>query len=177
MLMLALGLSLLVVGAPSPVAAHHSASYSRMEHYALRLLNCLRTGGYVTATGRCKGYGSGGRRALRFSTGIANKVARPWARHMARRGALFHGNYDARFAAAGYHRYNGENIATGSWGSIRKNVISGIRIFQCEKGGAAGCGTGTTWHWRNLRNARFSQVGIGIAHRNGRTFVVYDFYD
>jgi hypothetical protein len=179
-LLVAVGLALLVVGLPTPAsAATYRAPYSKMEHYALHLLNCLRTGGYVTSSGRCRGDRSNGRRALTYSVGIAGRVARPYARRLARCGCLSHyltrGGYDTRFAAAGYHRYNGESIAMGGWGTVRRDVISGIRIFQCEKSGYA-CGTGTRWHWYNLVNTRFRQVGIGIARRNGRSYVVYDFY-
>jgi hypothetical protein len=167
-LVFALGALLLAVGIPSPVAA--ATTYPKAERYALRLTNCMRTGGYVTSGGRCRGYGTGSRRGLRLSTGISIRVARPWARWMVRNRCLCHGNYDSRFAAAGYHRYNGESLTRGSWGSIRRDIISGIRIIQTEK-------SYNGWHWRNLMNRRFSRVGVGIARGNGSTYVVYDFYD
>src|SRR5262245_54477142 len=106
---LALGLALLVVGMPTQAsAATFRAPYSKMEHYALHLLNCLRTGGYVTSGGRCKGFGRNGRHALSYSVGIAGRVARPYAYRLARCGCLSHylvrGGYDRRFASAGYHK-------------------------------------------------------------------------
>jgi hypothetical protein len=173
----ALGVALAVLGAPAPAAAHHRANYSSLEHFALHLTNCLRTGGYVTARGRCKGYGSGRyssyRKPLMFSSRIATQVARPWARRMARADICAHGwgrmDYDVRFRAAGFRRYNGESLACSGGYSTRQMVIRGHRWFQSEK-------AYNGWHWINLKNRRFDRVGIGIARSGGESRVVFDFY-
>src|SRR3954471_7693692 len=43
----------------APVAGAIDATYPKQERYALSLVNCLRTGGWVTADGVCIDYGTG----------------------------------------------------------------------------------------------------------------------
>ena len=65
-----------------------------VERYALKLINCTRTGGWVKTDGSCPAYGSGKhskyREPLKFHPGIADAVAFPWAKKIARAGYCGH---------------------------------------------------------------------------------------
>jgi hypothetical protein len=166
----------LLAGSSGPASAA-TAPYLRLEKYALSLLNCTRTGGWVTDTGRCKGRGSGRysshRRPLEMHRGIADDVARPYARRMARYDLHSHGDYDARFRRAGFtSSTNGESIGWSSGYTVRRMVIRISRMFQAERTAPSGA----DWHWRNLKNPDFHHVGIGIAVISGEKRIVWDFY-
>jgi hypothetical protein len=150
------------------------------EEYALSLLNCTRTGGWVTARGRCKARGSGkysARRApLRRSRGLSRKVAWPWARTLTAAqscGHILPGEpaLGERFGLAGYHYLSySENVGCGWGGGTPKQVVlSTHRLMQAEKASGGG-------HWLNMKSSAYKSVGIGVATRDGRTSVVYDFY-
>ena len=147
------------------------------ESYYLRLLNCTRTGGWVTSTGSCLGYGSGRYSRyvspIRYSTGITLNVSRPYARLLAVRNKCDHFlDHDPgyRLRRAGYRGYAwGENIGC-SWGmTVYRSILASHRSFQAEKWTNGG-------HWRNIKNARFRYVGIGVASYAGRVRLVTDFY-
>lgn len=150
------------------------------EKYAHKLLNCTRTGGWVTADGSCIDRGSGKhsayRKPLRRHPGISRKVAWPWARSMVTHNVCGHAIagkpvLSQRFQRKGF-RYPtyGENVGCGwGYGSPRDVVLWVHRAFQDEKPSRGG-------HWRNLKNRRYKSVGIGVATRDGRTMVVFDFY-
>ena len=63
-------------------------SWAAVETYYLGLMNCTRTGGWVTSTGRCSSPGGRNVAPLKLDTGISSKVARPYARKLARRQRL-----------------------------------------------------------------------------------------
>ena len=150
------------------------------EQYALRLLNCTRTGGWVTASGTCLGRASGKystyRKPLRLHGGISTKVAWPWARAMVVNNVCGHsiaGKPDLvqrmRRQGFGYYSY-GENVGCASSASDAKALVLAIhRMMQAEKASGGG-------HWRNMKNRSFKSVGIGVATRDGRTMMVWDFY-
>jgi uncharacterized protein YkwD len=150
------------------------------EKYAHKLLNCARTGGWVTAAGRCKARGTGRyspRRApLKRSQGISNKVAWPWARSLTTAQACAHvlpgePELGQRMGIKGFGMAAyGENVGCG-WGggSPRQVVLSTHRAMQAEKSYGGG-------HWQNMKYAAYKSVGIGVANHAGRTTVVYDFY-
>ena len=48
-------------------------------------------------------------------------------------------------------------------------MLATHRGMQAEKSYGGG-------HWKNMKNKRFKSVGIGVAKKNGRIMVVYDFY-
>jgi hypothetical protein len=158
--------------APAPAAAL-SATWRDVELYYLDLLNCTRTGGWVRKDGTCKGYGSGTysayRRPLKLSTGISD-VARKWARKIASEGACRHGNPGARLKRAGYSGTTwGENIGCYDVASAFDSVLASHRAFQREKSSGGG-------HWKNIKNRRYTRVGIGVYKSNGHTRLVVDFY-
>jgi uncharacterized protein YkwD len=158
--------------APQPAAAM-SSPWLEVETYYLRLLNCTRTGGWVTKDGTCKGYGSGRYskyvRPLRLHDGISD-VARAWARRIATDGTCRHGDPGRRLRRAGYSGWTwGENIGCYDLRSAYRSVLASHRAFQAEKSYGGG-------HWKNIKNSRFKVVGIGVWQANGHTRLVTDFY-
>lgn len=171
-------LSILLIGlAAAPVAAG-SQRYPGAEKLALRLVNCTRTGGKVLADGSCKGYGTGRfskfRPALTMHRGIADAVAFPWARRIAKANYCGHtlagSSVVRRFKKAGFrNEHNGENVGCSyAWGA-KKTVIRTHRMMQSEQ-------AWNGWHWRQIKNPDFKSAGIGVAKANGKTRMVVDFY-
>jgi hypothetical protein len=164
----------------APAVAATPTRAKDAERYAHSLLNCTRTGGWVTAKGSCRGRGTGKfsakRPPLKRSKGISKKVAWRWARTLTTAQACAHvlpGEPDLgqRLASQGYkHNVYGENVGCG-WGggSPRQVVLATHRAMQAEKSYRGG-------HWRNMKMKGYKSVGIGVATNDGRTTVVYDFY-
>ena len=163
-------------------AAPATAAAKRLdatERYALKLVNCLRTGGRVTRDGKCHGYGSGKhsryRAPLKLSKKISDNVSWPWAKKIALANVCRHSfagsTVDKRFRAAGLKdQKNGENIGCSSRWYPRKMVIRVIRWWQGEK-------SWNGWHWRQLKHRGFKVAGVGMVKlANGRTRLVVDFY-
>jgi len=158
---------------PARVAAMDSPWY-QIEVYYLGLVNCTRTGGWVQADGRCSGYGSG-----KYSKYVAplalgpklSNVARRWAKYLATTDQCKHGDPGARLRAAGLYGWTwGENIGCGwAMDGVKASVLASHRMMQAEKPTGGG-------HWKNIKNASFKRVGIGIWKANGRVRVVSDFY-
>jgi len=171
---------LLALVAVGPTSAGSIKRDPGAEAYALRLLNCTRTGGFVRANGTCAGRGSGKysvkRRPLRMHRNISAKVAFPWARTMVVHDACAHAipgkpTLTARLRSRGFRAgAYGENVGCG-WGSgdTRAIVLATHRAMQAEKKANGG-------HWRNIKNPTYKSVGIGVAKGNGRVMVVWDFY-
>ena len=153
--------------------------FRTVELFALRLINCLRTGGKVTSAGTCIGYGSGRysklREPLEFSDKISNKVAWPYAGRVATAGRCQHdlggATTDKRFRTVGLrHIDNGENLACLWTSGPRKMVVFWVRRWYRETayGGP---------HWRQIKDPDFRTVGLGVArHASGRMSLVVDFY-
>jgi uncharacterized protein YkwD len=165
-----------VTKTPTSGSGTSSAPWLAVEKYYLKLLNCTRTGGWVQADGSCKGYGSGEYSAyvkpLSLSSGISSKVARPYAKKLAVGNDCSHfmgGDPGDRLRRAGYTSYRwAENIGCRS-GNPYDAVLASHRFFQSEKGENGG-------HWRNIKDSRFSTVGIGVWKSDGRVRLVVDFY-
>ncbi len=86
-------------------AAVGGGSWGAVETYYLGLMNCTRTGGWVTSGGDCSSPGGRNVAALRLDSGISSQVARPYARLLATGGSCTHfigGNPGNRLARAGY---------------------------------------------------------------------------
>ncbi|MGD8683306.1 MAG: CAP domain-containing protein [Chloroflexota bacterium] len=172
---------LLALVAVAPAAAADGATrYKGAEKYALSLLNCTRTGGWVRADGSCAGRGSGKysayRKPLRLHKGISRKVAWPWARALVVNNVCGHTiagkpSLSTRMRTSGFRYWSyGENVGCG-WGTsdVKAVVLATHRAMQAEKAARGG-------HWKNMKNRSFKSVGIGVAHGSGRTMIVYDFY-
>jgi hypothetical protein len=162
-------------GVASKTAPWHSA-----ELYMLQLVNCTRTGGWVTSGGSCSSvthHVLPAQNALSYNIGIANNVARPYAKYMADRNALSHylvGTPKSRLASAGYSgRAWGENITSPS-SSGSAGMIASELFFQNEYRCASGrCEFG---HYLNVMNGAFRSVGIGVWVTRGHVRVVLDFW-
>jgi hypothetical protein len=132
------------------------------EVYYLSLMNCTRTGGWVTSGGSCS---SASRHTLPaqgrlvLDSGISNKVARPYAKYMADLRVLNHylngTTPHSRMCAQGYCGPSwGENIASpgsaGAAGMIAVEVFYQNEYWcRCE-------------HYLNIMNPHFGRAGIGV---------------
>lgn len=166
-----------LLGSAAPAAAS-GAPYLDLERFALSLVNCTRTGGWVRSDGTCKGRGSGTystyRRPLTLSSGISTDVSRKYAVKLA---AADYCNHDlrgstirARFRNGGYRGTPyGESLGCSGGYTVRQMVIRTHRMMQSEK-------SSNGWHWRNMKNKDFKRVGVGIAKDGSESRVVYDFY-
>jgi hypothetical protein len=147
-------------------------SWAAAESYYLRLMNCTRTGGWVTSGGSCSSPGGRSVAPLWIDSGISARVTRPYARLLATGGNCSHfldGNPGNRLARAGYHSYRwAENIGCYP-GSPNPSVLGAHLFFQSEKPYSGG-------HYVNLMNAAYDRVGIGVWMSNGRVRLVIDFY-
>lgn len=149
-----------------------SGSWAAVENYYLKLMNCTRTGGWVTSSGACSSPGGRNVASLAKDSGISAKVSRPYAKLLATGGACSHfigGNPGNRLARAGYSSYRwAENIGCRS-GNASSAVLGSHLFFQSEKSYSGG-------HYVNLMNAAYDRVGIGVWVSGGRVRLVVDFY-
>jgi len=188
---LAVGLSMLLVtsttvasdtGASDRSAVSPTAEIERrkdLERFALKLLNCNRTGGKIRRNGTCKAYGKGRfsafRKPLERHRPIGTRVAWPWVRTMIVENECKHvldgyPGVSQRYANAGYAGAAwGENIGC-TWGYTPRDMVIWVsRAFQAEKSDNGG-------HWRNLKSKSFKSVGIAVAVSGNRASIVFDFY-
>jgi hypothetical protein len=147
------------------------------EIYYLNLMNCTRTGGWVTSGGACSTQTHHtlppqGRLSLNAS--ISTKVSRPYAKYMAEHGLLDH----YLLGTTPHSRLcNWGGYCGGSWGeNIASPPSAGqsgmIRIetfYQNE----FGC---RCEHYYNIMNPYFHQAGIGVYVSKGVVRVSIDFY-
>jgi uncharacterized protein YkwD len=159
--------------APSPTTtAVGGGSWAGVETYYLGLMNCTRTGGWVTSTGKCSSPGGRNVAPLKLDKGISSKVSRPYARKLAIGADCSHfigGNPGDRLRRAGYTSYRwAENLGCRS-GNPYAAVLGSHLYFQSEKSYNGG-------HYVNLMNAKYDRVGIGVWVSGGRVRLVIDFY-
>jgi hypothetical protein len=156
----------------------NSAPWHSSEVYYMALMNCTRTGGWVTSGGNCSSvthHTLPAQGRLGLSSGISNAVSRPYAKYMADHRLLSHflhfgggSNPHARLCAKGYCDSSwGENIASPS--STTTGGMVSIEIFyqneywcRCE-------------HYANIMNGHFSVAGVGVWFSNS-VRVAIDFY-
>ncbi len=147
-------------------------SWAAVETYYLGLMNCTRTGGWVTSTGKCSSPGGRAVAPLKLDAGISSKVSRPYAKRLAVGGDCSHfigGNPGDRLRRAGYTSYRwAENLGCRS-GDPRAAVLGSHLFFQSEKSYNGG-------HYVNLMNPAYTRVGIGVWVSGGRVRLVVDFY-
>jgi Big-like domain-containing protein/cysteine-rich secretory family protein len=147
-------------------------SWAAVERYYLGLMNCTRTGGWVTSSGSCSSPGGRNVAPLQLDAGISSAVSRPYARLLATSGQCSHyanGGPDDRLRRAGYTNYTwGENIGCRA-GNPYASVLGTHLFYQSERSYNGG-------HYRNLMDPDFSRVGIGVWVSGGRVRLVIDFY-
>jgi uncharacterized protein YkwD len=147
-------------------------SWAAVETYYLRLMNCTRTGGWVTSTGACSSPGGRNVAPLKLDSGISSKVSRPYAKKLAVNNECSHfigGTPGDRLRRAGYTSYRwAENLGCRS-GNPYAAVLGSHLFFQSEKSYGGG-------HYVNLMNAAYNRVGIGVWVSGGRVRLVVDFY-
>jgi hypothetical protein len=159
-------------------SATRSSPWHASEVYYMALMNCTRTGGWVTSGGSCSSvthHTLPAQGRLGLSAGISNSVSRPYAKFMADHRLLSHylrfgggSNPHARMCAQGYCGGGwGENIA--SPGSVGAGGMISIEIFyqneswcRCE-------------HYGNIMNGHFGVAGVGVWFSNS-VRVAIDFY-
>lgn len=149
-------------------------SWRAVEEYYLGLMNCTRTGGWVTSSGRCDSPGGRDVAPLWIHSGISSEVARPYARMLATSGACDHfvgGTPGDRLRRAGYTSYIwAENLGCRS-GNPYAAVLGSHRFFQDEWDDGD-----PTDHYTNLMNPDYDRVGIGVWVAHGNVRLVVDFY-
>jgi uncharacterized protein YkwD len=154
------------------IARPSTGGWSGVEVYYLRLMNCTRTGGWVTSSGSCSSPGGRNVAPLKLDSGISSRVSRPYAKYLATHNACDHfigGSPGDRLRRAGYTSYKwGENLGCRS-GDPYSAVLGSHLYFQSEKSYGGG-------HYVNLMNSLYDRVGIGVWVYAGRVRLVVDFY-
>ena len=157
---------------PSSGGSVGGGSWGAVETYYLRLMNCTRTGGWVSSSGSCTSPGGRAVAALKLDSGISTKVTRPYAKLLATGNDCSHfigGNPGNRLSRAGFTSYIwAENIGCRS-GNPYSAVLGSHLFFQAERSTNGG-------HYVNLMNAKYDRVGIGVWVSSGRVRLVVDFY-
>lgn len=150
-----------------------SGSWGAVESYYLRLMNCTRTGGWVTSSGSCSSPGGLSTAPIVLDAGISDKVSRPYAKLLATGGACDHflnGTPTDRLHRAGYSGWAAENIGCRSAPNAFASVLGTHLYFQTEKPCSGYC------HYANLMNPAYKKCGIGVWVAHGRVRLVIDFY-
>jgi hypothetical protein len=158
--------------APSPGGSVAGSSWSAVEAYYKRLLDCTRGGGLVTSSGSCSSPGGSGLVPLKLDAGLTTKLARPYAKLLATTNQCSHfvnGSLATRLSAAGYHGFTwaGENLGCQPY-EVYRSVLNAHLFFQSERSYNGG-------HWRNMMDPRFRLVGIGVWVYHGQVRLVTDF--
>ncbi|MBI3746188.1 MAG: Ig-like domain-containing protein [Chloroflexi bacterium] len=154
------------------VASIGGSTWAAVEAYYLELMNCTRTGGVVSSSGACSGYGSRAVSPLWQDPGITANVSRPYAEKLVLANVCSHFYTSTpadRLRAAGFPSYIwAENLGCQG-GDPYKAVLSTHLFFQSE-------GPYNGGHYVNLMNAKYDRVGIGVWVSGSRLRLVVDFY-
>lgn len=150
-----------------------SGTWGAVEGYYLRLLNCTRTGGWVTSSGECSSPGGGSVAPIILHSGISDRVARPYAKLLATKGICSHsadGTARSRMERAGFDGDFRENLGCRS-GDPYSAVLGSHLYFQSEKPCSGYC------HYNNIMDPKMRYVGIGVWVYAGRVRLVCDFWE
>lgn len=150
-----------------------AAPWYAYEVNYLNLMNCTRTGGWVTSDGECSSdtnHTLPAQAPLVLDAGLSDKVARPYAKLLADRKILDHnanGTPEWRLCdIAGFcDPVWGENMASPQ-GSMVAVEIFYQNEYQCR-----------CQHYSNIMNPRYHRVGIGVWNSSGNWRLVVEFYD
>ena len=144
--------------------ASSTAPWYGSELYYLGLMNCTRTGGWVTSNGSCSTethHTLPPQGKLSLDKGISDKVSRPYAKYIADRRILDHYAYHTpQWRLCNWGGYCGaswgENIASPSRGAGASGMVQIEVYFQTEY-----------WercpsHYCNIMDPHFHRAGIGV---------------
>jgi hypothetical protein len=151
-----------------------AGSWHAVETYYLKLMNCTRGGGWVTANGNCSSPGGSGIAPLILSSGISDRVSRPYARYLVGTGICSHfadGDPGDRLRRAGYAGDYRENLGCRSAANPFASVLGTHLYFQSEKPCGGYC------HYANMMSTKMKYVGIGVWVGHGRVRLVIDFWE
>ena len=163
--------------APTSSGSVGAGTWLAVEQYYLGLMNCTRTGGWVTSAGACSSPGGRAVAPLILDAGISSKVSRPYAEMLATTNQCSHfigGNPGDRLRAAGYTSWNwAENLGCQSQSgrTLDAAMVSIHLYFQNEANWSPPGG-----HYVNMMNALYDRVGIGVWVSGGQIRLVIDFY-
>jgi hypothetical protein len=169
--------SRIVYRPPTPIQwTNVGPQYLSAEHYYLALMNCTRTGGWVVSGGYCSTvthHTKPKQKALVMNSGIADAVARPYAKYMSDTCQLNHylngTNPHSRLSAKGYTGNAwGENIASPS--SASQASLAAVEVFFQNEYALRG-----NTHYSNIMSPHFRSAGVGI-WISRCTRLVTDFY-
>ncbi len=161
--------------------ASKTAPYHAAELYYLKLMNCTRTGGWVTASGSCSSvthHVMPAQNPLSYNAAISNAVSRPYSKALADRGLLTHylngTTVHSRLTAAGFPSGSwGENlsspISSGAAGMIHTELYFQSE-YRCQRGQCEFA------HYYNIMDPYFHSAGIGIWVSHGHVRLTIDFY-
>ena len=160
--------------------ASRTSPYHASELNYLNLMNCTRTGGWVTRSGTCSSvthHTMPAQDRLVFSAAIANAVARPYSKAQADRGVLTHylngTTPHSRMAAQGFGGGSwGENLASPPNAGL-SGMIDAEIYFQNESGCRNRCEFA---HYYNIMDPYFHRAGIGVWVSHGHVRLTVDFY-
>lgn len=146
------------------------------ETYYLALMNCTRTGGWVTSSGSCSSethHTLPAQGKLALDAGISNTVSRPYAKYMADNVLLNHYLIgDPHYRLCNWGGYCGsswgENIA--SPGSTGQAGMISIEVFYQSEYNLR-----RPNHYSNIMSPYFHRCGIGVWYSNS-VRVSIDFY-
>jgi len=158
---------------PAAGGSAGNATWYAVETYYLKLMNCTRTGGWVTPTGACSSPGGLSTPPLVLDAGLSDRVSRPYAKLLATTGACDHfinGTPTDRLHRAGYSGWAAENIGCRSAPTAYESMVFTQIFFQDEKPCGGYC------HYANLMNPAYTRCGIGVWIDHGRIRLVVDFY-
>jgi uncharacterized protein YkwD len=163
----------------APRGQTSTAPWYASEVYYLNLMNCTRTGGWVTSDGSCSAathHTLPAQAPLVLDAGMSEKVARPYAKLLADTDTLTHYLNDTTTRSrlcdwGGYCSGSawGENVA--SPGSPGADGMTAVELFYQNE---AFC---SCQHYSNVMNPAFHRVGIGVWVSSGTVRVVVDFYE
>lgn len=151
-----------------------AGTWHAVETYYLKLMNCTRTGGWVTSGGDCSSPGGSGIAPLVLSSGISNEVSRPYAKYLVETGICSHfaqGDPGDRLRRAGYGGDYRENLGCRSAPNPYASVLGTHLYFQSEKPCGGYC------HYANIMSSKMKYVGIGVWVGHGRVRLVIDFWE
>ena len=163
-----------LAGIPTGAGGAASGTWAAVETYYLRLMNCTRTGGWVTSSG---GVLVAGRAQRRAAVAQLGDLATAWRGRM--RGSSRPATRAATSSAATRATACGRQASAATTGPRTSAAARPARRSRPCSGRTCSTSRERPYnggHYRNLMNPAFRQVGIGVWVSGGRVRLVIDFY-